>query len=146
MNMRTIIYIAVACALYFALKRIAGDWSRDASATPNTYFLMASVVVALALPLGVEKFGVERPGSLFERSEYEARLYVHLYPEAQKVTSYRVPAMISADGGEYWLWSAFLPKGVRITFEDCRVKLQKTVTCLDASDRRWGVVLTPSAD
>lgn len=154
--MRAAIYIAVASALYFALKRIAGDWSRNATATPNVYFLMASIAVALTLPVAINKFGAERPGSFFERSEYEARLYVYLYPsEARKVTSHHMPARITAsieedhyDGKhshrEYWLWSVFMPKGVRIDFEDCRVELQKTVTCFDASGRGWKVVLTPT--
>jgi hypothetical protein len=158
-GIRGFIYFLVASALYFTLKRIAGDWSQDAQAIPNVYFLIASVAVAIALPFGVnfgvEKFGAELPGALFERSEYEARLYVHLYPEAQKVMSYRVPAMVSAsieedhyDGEhshrEYWLRSAFMPKGGRIDFDDCRVKLQETVHCFDTSQRRWGVVLTPT--
>jgi hypothetical protein len=160
MNIRAAIYIAVASALYFALKRIAGDWSRDASTPPNV-FLMVSIAVALTLGSvvnkSIDKFGAERPGAFFERSEYEARLYVHLYPDAQKVISYRVPAMITASTRvetdqdehlyswrEYWLWSAFMPKGVDIDFHDCRVKLQETVRCLDTNGRRWGVVLTPT--
>lgn len=158
-GIRTVICVVVATALYFALKRIAGDWNRDVTATPNVSFYLVSVAVAIALSLtlavAIDKFGAERPGSLFERSEYEARLYVHLYPQAQKVTSYRVPAMVSAsieedhyDGEhshrEYWLRSAFMPKGVRVDFDDCRVELQKTVNCFDTSGRRWGVVLTPA--
>ena len=155
------IYFLIASALYFTLKRIAGDWSQDAQAVPNVYFLMASVVVAFALPFGVNfgvaRFGVESPGSPFERSEYEARFYVYLYPmrsEARKVPSHRVPAMVSAsieedyDGEhshrEYWLRSAFMPKGVRIDFDDCRVELQKTVGCFDTSGRGWEAVLTPT--
>jgi hypothetical protein len=144
LNRHISFYVAIAAALYFALKRIAGDWNQTVTSTPNVYFLMASVAVLIMLPLGIEKFGVESPGDFFERSEYEARLYVHLYPEAQRVKSYRVPAMISAEGGEYLLWSAFMPKGVSIDFEDCRVELQKTVICFDTSNRTWGIVLTPT--
>jgi hypothetical protein len=144
LNRPIFFYIAVATALYFALKRIAGDWNQTVDSTPNVYFLMVSVAVLIALPLGIAKFGAERPGAFFERSEYEARLYVHLYPEAQRVKSYRVPAMISAEGGEYLLWSAFMPKGVSIDFEDCRLELQKTVICFDTSNRTWGIVLTPT--
>ncbi|MGH7486790.1 MAG: hypothetical protein ACREMY_14490, partial [bacterium] len=136
-GMRLVICIIVATALYFALKRVAGDWNRDFQATPNVYFYLVSFAVAITLSLtlsvAINKFGAKRPGSFFERSKYEATLYVYLYPmssEARKVTSHRVPAIISASiegetdqdehyqsWREYWLLSAFTPKGVRITFE-----------------------------
>ena len=153
--MRTILYIALASALYFGLKRTVGDWSRSASVPPNKYLLLVSIAAALALILGTERFGEKRPGSFFERSSYEATVYVHLHPGPQTVKSYRVPAVISASvegeddqGGqyhswrEYWLGTAFMPSGGRIGFEDCQLRLEHPVTCFDAKNRYWTVVLT----
>jgi hypothetical protein len=152
---RALFYIGVACAFYFALKHSVGDWGRSASVSPNIYFLYTSIAIALMLIFGTPYFGTKQPGSFFERGSYQGTFYVHLYPEAQAVTSYRVPASISAfvegeydqddhyySWREYWIRSAFMPPGGNIEFEDCRLELEQRVTCFDSRDRYWAVVLT----
>lgn len=75
-------------------------------------------------------FGTARPGALFEKGSYEARLFVHAYPEGSATKNYRVPALIRAcyedfDDGErthsqrvYRIEYFDFPGGGRVTFAD----------------------------
>jgi hypothetical protein len=63
---------------------------------PNKVFLWMAVVFALGLIFGTPYFGTKIPGSFFERDHYQGMFYVNLFPDGQKVESYRVPAMVSA--------------------------------------------------
>lgn len=110
----------------------------------------------------VSHYGTKIPGSSFERDNYEELFYVNLFPDGQKVKSYRVPAMVSAsyeasssytDGNGdaqdvfehvYRIQFAILPNGGKVSFNDPyeALELGKIVTMFDVDKRYWGIELT----
>ena len=106
--------------------------------------------------------GVKRPGHILERGDYEAMLYVRLYPNDEGVKSYKVPALIytysyecGPDGEtckRYSIKYAIMPNGGKIVFETPEtvpleeeitpLQLGENVTREDIQNRKWGVELT----
>jgi len=82
--------------------------------------------------------------------------YVNLFPDGQKVKSYRVPAHIRALVGsktdnsdqsyscrEYLIEFAVMPNGGKVTFDSIEsLELGKAVTLFDDNEKHWRVELT----
>lgn len=154
---RNVIFIAVAVGLYWGLKWFYGKRDGTASDMPNKIFLWISIALALGLMFGMPYWGTKIPGSFFERADYQGMFYVNLFPDVQKVKSYRVPALIRAtvesdtdqddrsySWREYRIDFAIMPNGGKITFYDADeyLELGRTVTLYDDNERYWGVELT----
>jgi hypothetical protein len=154
---RGIIFIAAAVALYRSLKWFFGKRNGTINDMPNKAFMWVAVIFALGMVFGTPYWGTKKPGSFFERAAYQGMFYVYLYPNGQKVKSYRVPAMVTSrvesdedqDGRsyswrEYRIEFALMPNGGRITFYDSDVllELDQVVTMYDDHERLWGVQLT----
>lgn len=154
---RNVIFIAVAIGLYWGLKWFYGKRDGTASDMPNKVYLWLSIALALGMMFGTPHFGIKIPGSFFECADYQGMFYVNLFPDAQKVKSYRVPALIRASTEsdtdhddrsyswrEYRIDFAIMPNGGKVTFHDADkcLELGKTVTLFDDNERHWGVELT----
>jgi len=156
--MRPIIVLAIIILLYFALKWLIGVFKGSTDDTRNTYILIFSFFLVIALNYGVSFYGYKVPGSFLERSEYERMLYVHVYPSGQYTESYKVPALISRyeklscygeDNCEtyrgYLISYAVMPNGGTINFrfrDNNPLKLNKIVYTIDNNNRDWGIQLT----
>ena len=150
------IFTAFAVGVYWFLKLSHGKREGTVSDRPNSIFSCIALAVAVGLIFGTSYFGTKRPGSFFERDDYEGMFYVNLFPEGQEVKSYRVPAMITARVGEteygddiyswreYRIDFAAMPNGGKIAFDisDETLELGKKVTVVDNKERYWGVKLT----
>jgi len=156
---RNIIYIAIALGLYRALKHYYGKRDGTISDMPNRAFMWTTLVFAIGLIFGTPYFGTKVPGSFFERDEYREMFYVNLFPDEQRVKSYRVPAsiLVYLEGGYdydndpvYWraykIQFAIMPNGGKVTFgfsdDYVPLELGSTVTVYDDDERPWGVELT----
>jgi hypothetical protein len=155
---RNIIFIATAIGLYWGLKWCYGKRDGTASDMPNKVFSLLAFLFAIGFIFGTPYFGTKIPGSFFERDEYEGVFYVNLFPDGQKVLSYRIPAMISAivesvtgQDNETYSWQeyriefAIIPDEGRVTFDNDsseHLKLGKIVEVRDDNKRDWGVELT----
>lgn len=154
---KNLIFIAVAIAVYWGLKWFYGKRDGRTSDMPNKVFMWLSIALAVGLMFGPSYWGSKIPGSFFERADYEGMFYVNLFPNGQKVKSYRVPALIRASvesdtdyddqsysWREYRIDFAIMPNGGKVTFNDADeyLELDKTVTLLDDKERYWGVELT----
>ena len=157
MDYRKIFFIAVSVGIYYALKWLYGKRNWTSSDKPSKIFLWFSVILALVLIFGTPYFGTKVPGSFFERDIYDGMFYVNLFPNAQKVKSYRVPAKIVAsiesspdygDGEDYYreykIEFATMPNGGKVTFFDSNEPLYigQMVIMFDDKQRYWGVELT----
>jgi hypothetical protein len=154
---RGIIFIAAAVALYWVLKWFYGKRDGTFQDMPNKVFMWVAVVFALGMIFGTPYWGTTKPGSFFERAEYQGMFYVLLYPNGQKVKSYRVPALVTSrvesqvdqdersySWREYRIEFAVMPNGGKITFYDSDelLELDGLVTMHDDQERYWGVQLT----
>jgi len=121
-----------------------------------------SIPAALAVGFGLQwalhqAVDQPRPGAFFEKSSYKARVFVHAYSGANKITNYRVPALISAEyedhGDEdhshsarvYRLEYIEFPNGGRVRFDDWDVeglKLRETIFIIDDDGKEWHIELT----
>jgi|GEM_PF-2313665 len=103
-----------------------------------------------------DTFGSETPSALFEKSQYETRLFVYAYPEESTSKNYRVPALIQSyhdeysygdDGSQfiriYKIKYFVFSNGVRVNFEDSEpLLLNKRVRVLDETKREWHIQMT----
>ena len=138
------------------------DKTRKAKVTAS-----GAVLIGILWMLGstvTAHYGTKIPGSRFERDNYEGLFYVNLFPDGQKVKSYRVPAMVSANyeasssytnsnGDEqdvyehvYRIQYAVMLNGGKVHFDNSYgfqdLELNKTVTLYDDDKRYWGIELT----
>lgn len=148
----------MAIGLYWGLKWFYGNRPGTASDMPNKTFSWLALVFAIGLIFGTPYLGTKIPGSFFERDEYEGMFYVNLFPDGQKVLSYRVPAMILAvvesttgrdnesySEQEYRVEFAIIPNEGKVTFDidsSEHLKLGKIVEARDDKKRNWGIELT----
>jgi hypothetical protein len=153
---RNIIFILIAVVVYWALKWFCGKRGGTIHEMPNSAFMTMAVALALGLMFGTPRWGTKRPGSFFERSDYQGMFYVHLYPNRQEIQSYRVPASVSSrvetdedpddrsySWREYRINFAVMPNGEEITFESGEaLQLNSIVTMYDDRHQYWGVELT----
>jgi hypothetical protein len=154
---RNIIFIIAAIGFFWWLKWFYGKRDGTASEMPNKVFLWISIALSLGLMFGTPYWGTKIPGSFLERDDYQGMFYVNLFPDAQKVKSYRVPALIQAtiesaneqddrtfSWREYRIDYAIMPNGGKITFyyADKCLELGKIVTLFDDNKGYWGVELT----
>jgi len=154
---RNIIFIAVAVGLYWGLKCFYGKREGTASDMPNKVYLWISIALVFGLVFGTPYLGSRVSGSFFERAHYQGMFYVHLFPNGQKVKSYRVPALITSSvesnidyDDQSYLWReyrikfAVLPNGEKVTLYDAdeNLELDKTIALFDDKERYWGVKLT----
>jgi len=166
---RNYVFIACAVALYFGLKRVYGKWDGTVDDLPNKIFGWVALALAVGFIFGTPRWGSKIPGSFFERAEYKRMFYVNLFPDGQKVKSYRVPALIRAsiesdsyyvddaifDGErtsswrEYRIEFAIMPNGEKVVFYDAfdldYLELGKAVTIFDDYGKCWRVELTEQA-
>lgn len=122
----------------------------------NKVYFWALTVLVLGLVFGVPNWGSKIPGAFFERSDYQGMFYVNLFPDGQKVKSYRVPAVIRATiveegrGDDCYSWREYriefaaMPNGEKVTFDnaDEYLELKTIVPLYDDNGRCWGVELT----
>ena len=124
---------------------------------PNKIYMWVSIALAVGLNFGTPYWGSKIPGSFFERAEYEEMFYVNLFPDGQKVKSYRVPALIRASvesdidyddksysWREYRIQFAAMPNGGQVSFysADDFLELGKSVTIFDDYGKYWRIELT----
>lgn len=160
---RNIVIIAVAIGLYWAIKRFRKENAGAISDKAGRIFALLAMVFAVSLMEVINHFGTKIPGSYFERHrDYEGMFYINLFPDGQKVKSYRVPAMVTASddvvgtgmdgdheiydvyGRVYKIQFAIMPNGGKVSFNDPyeALELGKMVTMFDADKRYWGIELT----
>jgi hypothetical protein len=154
---RNVVFIAAAVGLCWGLKWFYGKRDGSVSDMPNKVYLWISIAMALGFMFLTPHWGSRIPGSFFERADYQGMFYVNLFPNGQKVKSYRVPALIRASvesdtdyddrsysWREYRMQFAVMPNGGRITFyhADEYLQLGKIVTLFDDNESYWGVELT----
>jgi len=160
---RDVLFITIAIGLYWGMKWHIGKRDGSAADMPNKIFAWIAVVGALGLMIGTQYFGNKIPGSFFERrTNYKGMFYVNLFPDGQKVKSYRVPAMVAAsyevvgdemDGDHevhdvydrvYKIQFAIMPNSGKVSFNDPyeALKLGEIVTMVDDDKRYWGIELT----
>lgn len=143
---RTIIFVGVSVLFYHMIKdRFAkldytGKKTDKVGETPG--FL--AFALFLVLVLGTLFYGERMPGAMFERGEYDAMMYVFLFPGNQLIRCQRLPALISRDhNGEYVIHYVETPGGRKITFgvSPAIVELDRIVEVYGDS-RTWMVMLT----
>lgn len=155
--LRLIVFVAVSIGVYWMLKFNFGKRTGTYTDRPNVYYWCFSVILIIGLFFGVRNFGSKIPGSFFERSTYQGKFYVYLYPDTQRTKSYRVPALIRAgsetSGTEddsssrrvYYIETVFMPNGGVIDFRESyerRVWLETVDDVVDNHRRVWGAQLT----
>ncbi len=154
-----LIIVGVAIVSYLILKRFFGRPKEDVSSNRNRIIVWICIVLSLAFIFIMSFWGMKRPGVIFERGEYKGLFYVYLYPNDQRVKSFRVDAMIysfinSHDEGDgrssserrYGIEYALMPNGGKVTFNNSgdfeNLRLDKIVRVRDDVGRWWGVQLT----
>lgn len=120
-----------------------------------TQIIWAGIILFLVYVFfGRYIIGTEIPGSMFEKPAYDRKFYVNLFKDSDYSKNYRVVGDLhvfrECDGGgdEEECYSvgvvekATFPNGGYITFDDCRVQLNKKIYCRDVDFNEWYVELT----
>lgn len=92
------------------------------------------------------------PGHWFEKGNYEAQIYVNIFPENNASKNYRIIGDIEratdcpGEGHDCYSWyilkRATFPNTGYIEFDDCEVKLNKKVYCTESNGAGWDIELT----
>jgi len=155
---RGAILLGLCVGLYFPLKALAGKWKADIQDPKNSRLAAGCFLLFLLLIIGLPEFGSKTPGSIWERSDYEGRYVVLVYPGKQTANGQEAVGLIECDtesgtdqGDEpystrtYKIDHAIMPNGSRISFNpDSYESLQvnKVVRLSDRDGNVWGLKLT----
>jgi hypothetical protein len=99
-------------------------------------------------------FATTIPGNWLEKGDYEAKVYVNLFPDDDSTKNYRLVGDIErssdcdSDGessscySSYYLHKITFPDEGHIAFDDCTIELHKKNYCQDDDGTDWDVELT----
>lgn len=109
-------------------------------------------VVVVSYIVVMRYFTVPVPGNLLEKSVYDTKLYVNVFPDSNSVKNYRLVGDVSRemdcddDGNNCFRWYQLtkftFPNNGYIEFDDCQVYLNKKVSCTDYHSNDWDIELT----
>lgn len=152
MHYRVFLAIPVFLFLLAIRGRIEGRQFKSKFLTlicSNQYFAGTILVVTVSMFILtgyiMPKWGNKTPDSFWESDQYETYIYVKLYPEDKKQTSYLVKAKISAkDYHEYYIKKVVFVEGYGIVDLDCEEYLStgQMVGAIDQKGRFWQVEMT----
>ena len=158
---RGAVLLGLCVGLYFPLKALAGKWSADIQDPKNSRLAAGCFLLFLLLIIGLPYFGNKTPGSIWERSDYEGRYLVLVYPGKQTANGQEAVAMIECDTESgtdqddepystrtYRIDHAIMRDGSRISFNPDSYEslaVNKVVRLTDTDGNDWGVKLTPQS-
>ncbi len=147
--MRTIVEVAIYAlpilGVYLYLKK-TNRWTEKTQKMLG----IGGLVFVLGLAFGSTSFGVKKIGALFERSEYQTKYYVLMYPDFDRAKNYKLQAEIEVTSEEdedrsykvIWLRRVFFPNGNAVYFDgDESLEFGKKVIYYDSDRKKWGVEL-----
>ena len=158
---RGTVLLGLCVGLYFLLKAVLGKWRANVQDPKNSRFAAGCFILFILLIIGLPEFGSKTPGSIWERSDYEGRYVVLVYPGKQTANGHEAVGLIECDtesgtdqGDEtystrtYKIDHAIMPNGSRISFNPDSyesLKVNKVVRLSDSQGNIWGVKLTPQS-
>lgn len=104
------------------------------------------IIIGVVFFVGKSYIGEKGPGSFFERSVYDTKVYVLVFPNSDKTKNYYLPADISKDNENsgYSVNVIHWPNGGTTTFNSCsNVNLNSKTYCpAENSDEGYDIQLT----
>lgn len=133
----------------------AADWIKEFSARvkvddkPVNWGVVLLCLGAFIFVLWAAKFylGNEVPGSFWERgADYQTEAYVQVFTDTSSSRNYQLKADISKENGNYILQTVHWRNSGTSVFDDCFVKLEEKVSCMDESERTYYIQLSTNQE
>jgi hypothetical protein len=106
-------------------------------ANPLGWGILALIILFIFYSIYKSTLGPKIPGAFLERSSYDNKIYVLVYPTKDSVKNYYVPGDITRDENGYSITSATWPDGGYSTFDNCQIYLDKKTACTITNSKQF---------